>query len=100
MKVKARMKKELAEVKLLAQHPMETGFRKDKNTGELIPAKYIRELTCKHKDKVVFIANFSHSISKNPYLSFSFSGGLKGDQLTLSWIDNTGETLSVEAVIK
>ncbi len=100
MKVKAKMRKDMVSVKLLAQHPMETGLRKDKETGETIPAKFIQELSCMYKEKTVFIANFGRAVSKNPYLAFSFSGGQKGDPLTLSWIDNTGETKTTEAVIK
>ena len=100
MKVKAKMKKDMANVKVLAKHPMETGLRKDKKTGKLIPAKFIQELVCKHGDKVVFHADFGRSVSKNPYLSFSFAGAAKGDNVTLTWTDNTGETLTVEAPIK
>ncbi len=100
MKVKAKMKKDMAVVKLLAKHPMETGLRKDKKTDKVIPAKYIQELICKHGDKVVFEANFGRAVSKNPYVSFSFAGAKKGDALELSWADNTGETLVVDAVIK
>ena len=100
MKVKAKMKKDLANVKVLAKHPMETGLRKDKKTGKLIPAKFIQELVCKLGDKVVFHADFGRSVSKNPYLSFSFAGAAKGDNVTLTWTDNTGETLTVEAPIK
>ncbi len=100
MKVKAKIKKELVLVKLLAKHPMETGLRKDKKTGEIIPAHYIQELICKHQDKIVFIANFGRAVSKNPYVSFSFAGGKSGDQLSLSWVDNLGETEAVDVAIK
>ncbi|MFK8068972.1 MAG: thiosulfate oxidation carrier complex protein SoxZ [Gammaproteobacteria bacterium] len=100
MKVKAKIKKDMVLVKLLAQHPMETGLRKDKKTGEVIPAHYIQELVCKHQDKTVFTANFGRAVSKNPYVSFSFSGGKSGDQLSLSWVDNLGETEAVDVAIK
>lgn len=100
MKVKAKMKKDMVSVKLLMQHPMETGLRKDKETGEAIPANFIQELTCVHNDKTVFIANFGRAVSKNPYVAFSFSGGQKGDSITLSWSDNNGESETTEAVIK
>ena len=100
MKVKARMREDVVSVKLLAKHPMETGLRKDQETGELIPAKYIQELTCQYKEKLVFIANFGRAVSKNPYLSFSFTGAEKGGELILSWVDNTGESETVEAIIE
>lgn len=100
MKVKAKMKKDMCVVKILAKHPMETGLRKDKKTDQVIPAKYIQELVCKHNDKIVMEANFGRAVSKNPYVAFSFQGGQKGDKLHLSWVDNTGETLAVEADVK
>ncbi len=100
MKVKAKMKKDMAVVKLLAKHPMETGLRKDKKTGELIPAKFIQELVAKYNDKVVFTANLGRAVSKNPYISFAFAGAEKGGTLVISWLDNTGETLEVTEEIK
>jgi sulfur-oxidizing protein SoxZ len=100
MKVKAKIKSGKVYVKLLAKHPMETGLRKDKGTGDLIPAKYIQELTCKHNDKFVFIADFGRSVSKDPYVAFSFSGGKSGDVIILQWKDSMGDSETVEEVIK
>jgi sulfur-oxidizing protein SoxZ len=79
---------------------METGRRKNKETGELIPAKYIQELSCEHEGKVVFLAQLGTSVSKDPYFAFSFNAGEKGQKVQLRWNDNTGEIKKVEAVIK
>ena len=46
MKVKAKAKNNITSVRVLAKHPMETGRRINKESGEKIPAKYIQELTC------------------------------------------------------
>jgi sulfur-oxidizing protein SoxZ len=100
MKVKAKVKNNITSVRVLAQHPMETGRRVDKKTGEKIPAKYIQEFTCEHDGKVVFLAQFGTSVSKDPYLAFSFEGGKKGDSLQLRWNDNTGDVEKTEATIK
>jgi len=100
MKIKAKMKRDMAVVKVLAKHPMETGLRKDKKTDKVIPAKFIKELVGKHGDKVVFHADFGRAVSKNPYVSFSFAGAKKGDNVSMTWTDNTGETVTVEAPIK
>jgi sulfur-oxidizing protein SoxZ len=100
MKVKAKVKNDKVKVKLLVKHPMDTGLQKDKNGGDLIPAKYIQELTCVYNSKTVFLGAFGRAVSKDPYLAFSFSGGKKGDTLSLKWIDNMGDTEEVEAVIK
>ena len=57
MKVKSRAKNGMAKVKLLAKHPMHTGRAKDAD-GNLIPAHFIKTLTCEHKGKVVLNADF------------------------------------------
>ena len=98
MKIRASSKDGVTEVKVLMNHEMETGQRKD-SSGNLIPAHFISELTAKHGDKVVLQAEFGLSVSKNPFLSFKFKGGAKGDKVVVSWIDNKGDTRSDEATI-
>ncbi|MEY8194029.1 MAG: thiosulfate oxidation carrier complex protein SoxZ, partial [Cycloclasticus sp.] len=61
---------------------------------------YIQELSCEHQGKIVFIAQFGTSMSENPYLSFSFKGGQKGDTLQLRWNDNTGDVEKTDTIIK
>lgn len=80
-------------------HPMETGTRKDEATGEIIPEHYITEVTCQHNGETVLTAYWGPSVSANPYLSFEFTGGKAGDTVTISWVDNKGETSSGEATI-
>jgi sulfur-oxidizing protein SoxZ len=79
---------------------METGARKDKKTGKKIPAHFITEVVCKHKGATVMAAEWSGGVSKNPYISFKFSGGAKGDDIELSWTDNKGEGDSKTGKIK
>jgi sulfur-oxidizing protein SoxZ len=99
IKIRAKMKGDVVTVKALMTHPMETGARKDKKTGELIPAHFIQEVTCEAGGKVRLTALWSGGVSKNPYLSFKFKGAKKGDTLKLSWVDNTGKSDSAEAKI-
>lgn len=87
-------------VKSLITHPMETGLRKNKKTGKKIPAHYIQEVKCEHGGKTVVTAQWGPAVSKNPYLSFAFSGGKKGDAVKLSWVDNKGKSDSAEAKVK
>ncbi|MEW4982288.1 MAG: thiosulfate oxidation carrier complex protein SoxZ [Cycloclasticus sp.] len=100
MKVKAKFKNDITSVRVLAKHPMETGRRVNKETGEKIPAKYIQELTCEYDGKVVFVAQFGTSVSQNPYLAFAFEGGKKGESIQLRWNDNTGDIEKTDATIK
>jgi sulfur-oxidizing protein SoxZ len=90
IKIRAKTKAGVTTVKALMTHPMETGLRKDKKTGKMIPAHFIQNVTAKHNGKEVLTAEWGGSVSKNPYLSFKFSGGAKGDEIEISWSDNKG----------
>ena len=98
IKIRAKLKNDITTVKALMTHPMETGARKDKS-GELIPAHFIQEVTCVSGDKTLLSADWSGGVSKNPYLSFKFKGGQKGDAITLKWVDNKGNSDSAEVKI-
>lgn len=81
-------------------HIMETGRRSDRETGELIPAHYITEVTAKHNDVSIMKANFGPGVSRNPYLEFKFLGGKIGDQVSLSYIDNKGQYAEATVTVK
>ena len=98
--MRANIKEGVTTVKVLISHPMDTGLQKDKKTGEKIPAHFIQEVVCKHKDTTVMTANWGPAISKNPYLSFKFKGAAAGDTINLSWVDNKGEKDSADGAIK
>ncbi|MCB1851502.1 MAG: thiosulfate oxidation carrier complex protein SoxZ [Gammaproteobacteria bacterium] len=98
IKIRAKLSDDVTTVKALITHPMETGARKDKD-GQVIPAHFIQEVTCESGGKTLLTAYWSGGVSKNPYLSFKFAGGNKGDSLKLSWTDNKGESASEEATI-
>ena len=100
IKMRAAIADGVTTIKALISHPMDTGLVKDKKTGEAIPAHFIQEVVCKHKDTTVLTANWGAAISKNPYLSFKFKGAAAGDTVSLSWVDNKGEKDSAEATIK
>jgi sulfur-oxidizing protein SoxZ len=99
IKVRAKESKGTVVVKALINHEMETGLRKDKKTGKLIPAHHITEVTAKAGGKTVMEAAWGGAISKNPYLSFKYAGK-KGDDLELSWVDNKGESDSTMDKVK
>jgi sulfur-oxidizing protein SoxZ len=99
IKIRAKIKGDETTVKCLMTHPMETGLRKDKKTGELIPAHFINEVVAESGGKTVMTSNWSGGVSKNPYLSFAFTGGAKGDEVKISWTDNQGGSDSGTAKI-
>jgi sulfur-oxidizing protein SoxZ len=99
IRIRAKMKEDVAEIKTLMSHPMETGFRKNKKTGNKIPAHFIKEVVCEHKGNTVLVATWGVAIAKNPYLSFKLKNTAKGDMIKISWTDNKGENASAEAKI-
>lgn len=100
IKIRAKVKNGITTVKALISHTMETGLRKNKKTGEKIPAHHITEVTGEYNGKTVMTANWGPAISKNPYLSFKFKGGSAGENVKITWVDNKGKGDSLEAAIK
>ena len=92
IKIRAKEKGGVTTVKALMTHPMETGGRKDEKTGKKVPAHFIQEVICKLKGATVLSADWSGGVSKNPYISFKFEGGAKGDEIELAWTDNKGNS--------
>ena len=99
IKIKTRLSGDVAEVKSLILHPMETGARKDPDTGELVPRHHITQLTFANNGEPVMVANFSTAVSRNPYINFRFRGAKPGDALRVSWVDNLGGTDELETVL-
>ena len=100
MKVRAKLSGTTTTVKAIMYHPMESGSRKDKETGELIPAHFIKQVKAELNGEMVISADWGTGVSKNPYWSFEFEGGKAGDTVKITWTDNLGETGEGEAVIK
>ena len=98
MKIRANVAGDSTEVKVLMAHEMETGQRKDAQ-GKTIPAWFIQNVNVTHGDKVVLAAQWGPAISKNPFLSFKFKGGAKGDKVKITWTDNHNDTRTDEVVI-
>ena len=98
MKIRAAAKDGITEIKVLMNHEMETGFRKDA-AGVVIPAWFITEVTAQLNGKTVMQAQWGPSVSKNPYVAIKVKGGQTGDKVTLTWIDTKGDTRTDEAVV-
>ena len=85
------------EVRVLLQHPMETGFRRDLNGG-VIPMNIVDKLSCKLGGRVVFRAELGSGMSANPYLSFFTVAAESGD-LVVEWSDDRGDKGSATAAV-
>jgi sulfur-oxidizing protein SoxZ len=73
MRIRATEQPDGVDVRVLMSHEMEGGQRRD-SAGNLVPAHF-------------------------PYLQFKFKGGKKGDKLSVTWVDNKGETRTDEITI-
>ena len=100
IKVRTSMRDGITTVRAIIRHPMHTGYESDPDTGELIPAHFIENVTAYHGDKIILRCDWSRAISTNPYLSFEFSGAQAGDILRITWLDNMGETDSLELKVE
>ena len=98
MKIRAAVAGDTTEIKVLMNHEMETGQRKDAK-GETIPAWFIQSVNVTWNGKSVLSAQWGPAVAKNPFVSFKFKGGAKGDKVSITWVDNRGDARADEAVI-
>ena len=99
MRIRATMAGDVADVKVLMNHTMETGTRKDAKTGVLVPAHFITEVTATIGGALVLDADIGGTVSKNPYLGFKVKGPKAGDKVVVNWVDNKGAKSTAEATI-
>ena len=99
--IKIRLKPQGAytQVRLLIEHPMETGRRRDPATDKLAPAHFITELLVELNGKNIIKGLLSTAVSKDPYFSFRLNQAKPGDLLRVTWADNLGQSDSAEVRI-
>lgn len=79
---------EVVEVRALAQHPMETGYRRGSD-GELLVRDLVRRVECRFDGELVISAELHAAVSANPYLAFHLKLPRSG-VLTISWSGDRG----------
>ncbi|MBL8528573.1 MAG: thiosulfate oxidation carrier complex protein SoxZ [Burkholderiales bacterium] len=99
MKIRATLQGDVVEVKVLINHPMETGQRKDPDSGETIPLHFIQVVTATLNGKPVMEAQWSQAIARNPFLGFRIRGARAGERIAVSWVDNKGQRGSIETTV-
>ena len=90
---------DIVEIKSMLSHKMESGRRKDKKTGKLIPRKIINKLAVTFNGKPVFSADIHPSVSANPYFAFNFKVPAAGD-MEFAWTEDGGKVVSAKKSIK
>ena len=87
----------IIEIKTLAAHAMETGFRRT-NFGTPIPRDIITTFVCTYNGVEVFRAELYPSISANPFIQFSTVATESGT-LEFKWSGDNGFAVSETARI-
>jgi sulfur-oxidizing protein SoxZ len=86
---------EIIDIRVLIQHPMETGYRRG-SEGAMLARNLIRKFNCEFVDldkkrSFIFNANLHAAIAANPYVSFSFRAESPGT-LFFNWVGDNGFT--------
>ena len=98
MKIRATLKGDTVDVRVLMVHPMETGQRKD-SSGNVVPMHFIQEVSVRLNGKPALEGQISQAVSRNPVFSFRLKGAKAGDKIEIAWLDSKGERSLSDAVI-
>ena len=88
IRIRCRLRGDVAEVTVLMPHPMETGLRVGE-AGTLVPLA----------GRSVFAASMSFAVSRDPLIAFRVGGARTGEYLRVTWRDSNGDTRADETVI-
>ena len=94
---KIARKGELVEIRVLINHLMESGQRRDA-MGAVISRDIIHSFVCTYNDEEVLRADFFPAISANPYLAFSTIARDSGT-IVFTWTDDQGSVQTERATI-
>lgn len=100
IQIRARMiSSDVADVKVLITHDMETGQRKDPVTKNTIPAHFIKDVVATLNGHAVITAQWGTGISKNPFFGFRVKGAKPGDFIAVRAEDNLGAKFEHDAIV-
>ena len=97
MRIKAKEKKGITTVKVMAKHPM---MSYDEAKKKKKVANFIINMDAKVETEVVYEVSTSQFLSKNPYMKFKFKGNNKGKKVTITWSDLLGKSKTGSKKIK
>ena len=83
-------KGEVFQVRVLVQHPMETGFRRDMNGGA-IPINIVNRLACRFSGREVMSVDLGSGVAANPYFAF-FAVANEAGTVEVEWTDDRGQS--------
>jgi sulfur-oxidizing protein SoxY len=86
----------LFEGQVMLKHANSNGMQLDITTGDTIPARFVKEMTVKRGNDLVFRMESSFSISTNPNFRFTFGRG--GDnELDVAMVDTDGTVFTAKS---
>ena len=88
---------ELASIRLLVQHPMETGYRNGSD-GQRLQRDIIRRVECRLDGELVLAVDTYAAVAANPYIGFTLRANQSGT-LVASWSGDNGFAHSESAVL-
>ena len=88
---------EIIEIKTLAGHAMETGFRRTE-LGELVPRNIISLFVCRYNGVEIFRAELHPAMAANPLISFTTVATESG-KIEFSWTGDNGFAMTQSATI-
>src|SRR6266850_5839054 len=88
---------QIIEIRTLASHNMETGFRHTEN-GALIARDIVTLFVCRYNDAEIFRAELFPAIAANPFISFSTVATESGT-LEFRWSGDNGYSVTESAKI-
>jgi sulfur-oxidizing protein SoxZ len=88
---------EIFEVRIVIQHPMETGFLFDMS-GRPIPKNVINSLVARYNGEEIFRAELGSGIAANPLVQFYAIAEASGE-IEFSWVDDAGQRGTEHAAI-
>jgi sulfur-oxidizing protein SoxZ len=89
---------EVIEIKTLAAHAMETGFRRTQ-TGELIPRDIIRRFVCTYNGVEVYRVDLHPAVAANPLIAFTTVATESGT-IAFQWVGDNGYSVTETASIR
>lgn len=99
IKIRATLQGDTTDIRILMQHPMEAGQRKEQGTGKLVPALFIQTFVVTANGKTLVDGQLNTSVSRNPLFAFKARGLKAGDKLVVSWLDSAGNKRSDETSV-
>lgn len=90
-------KGEVIEIRTLAGHTMETGFRRTER-GELVPRDIITRFVCTYNGVEVFSADLHQAMAANPLIAFTTVATESGT-LEFRWTGDNGYAASHSATL-